>query len=77
MKKITKKLTEQCEKEMIENEAKVLYNMYVATDTLQDMVGKTVEYPGPDNTTNTVIVTENKCVVKFENGETHTYTNES
>ena len=77
MKKITKKLTEQCEKELIENEAKVLYNMYVASDTLQDMVGKTVECPGPDNTTNTVIVTENKCVVKFENGETHTYTNES
>ena len=77
MKKITKKLTEQCDEELIENEAKVLYNMYVASDTLQDMVGKTVECPGIDNTTNTVTVTENKCVVKFENGETHTYTNES
>lgn len=77
MKKITKKLTEQCDKELIENEAKVLYNMYVALDTLQDMVGKTVECPGLDNTTNMVTVTESGCVVKFENGETHTYTNES
>ena len=77
LKKITDETIEQCEQELINNEAQVLYSMYKASDTLQDMVGKTFEYPGPDDTTNTVTVTENKCVVKFENGETHTYTEES